>query len=343
MTVKPLVRLLVVGLLFGAACKGDGDPRASAGPPSGGRAAAAAGDSAAAGVAPAPTPAPPVVANDNATPKAPPFLWEIRGPNGPTYLFGTMHMGVDLDRDVHPVVSEKATAAKTFVMEADDAGMDTGVVMQMATYPDGETLDQKLSKDQWQKLIVAMGGMFPEKNLRRLKPWFVMLTLVMQMVPLTAPMDVVLKGRAKEAGAEVAFLEDWKYQIEIIEQATTLADLVDLIDERERNERELEELIAAYRAGDLAAVEKLVFDPEKMKRSPKMFDLALTARNRAWIPALEQHAVRGHAFIAVGLAHLVGDEGVVTLLGKRGYQATRVVVAPTASEPSVPAGERKAN
>ena len=48
------------------------------------------------------------------------------------------------------------------------------------------------------------------------------------------------------------------------------------------------------------------------------------ARNRRWLPAIEQAVRGGGAFVAVGCSHLIGDQGLVALLRARGLAVTRM-------------------
>ena len=45
----------------------------------------------------------------------------------------------------------------------------------------------------------------------------------------------------------------------------------------------------------------------------------LFARNRDWIPKIEEIIRQQPSFIAVGALHLAGDEGLITMLRKQGY------------------------
>jgi uncharacterized protein YbaP (TraB family) len=50
----------------------------------------------------------------------------------------------------------------------------------------------------------------------------------------------------------------------------------------------------------------------------------LNNRNRAWVPVIEAAAAsHDQIFIAFGAAHLIGDQGVLSLLGDNGWTITR--------------------
>jgi uncharacterized protein YbaP (TraB family) len=58
---------------------------------------------------------------------------------------------------------------------------------------------------------------------------------------------------------------------------------------------------------------------------PALHEALLAARNRAWTLRIERMLHQGaHPFIAVGAAHVVGGDGLPTLLRGRGWTVTRV-------------------
>ena len=52
-----------------------------------------------------------------------------------------------------------------------------------------------------------------------------------------------------------------------------------------------------------------------------MYQRLLVERNRNWMPKLESFFDRrGHTFVVVGAAHLVGPDGLLVMLKSKGYQ-----------------------
>ena len=51
-----------------------------------------------------------------------------------------------------------------------------------------------------------------------------------------------------------------------------------------------------------------------------MYRRLLLERNQAWLPKLEAlFARKGRSFVVVGAAHLVGPDGLLTMLKSKGY------------------------
>ena len=77
-------------------------------------------------------------------------------------------------------------------------------------------------------------------------------------------------------------------------------------------------LVDAWRAGDAAAVERIVL--KDLAQEPQLYQRLLVERNKNWLPKLEALFSRpGHAFVVVGAAHLVGPDGLIAMLKAKGY------------------------
>ena len=65
---------------------------------------------------------------------------------------------------------------------------------------------------------------------------------------------------------------------------------------------------------------------EDMKQStPAVFQLMLSDRNNSWLPEIERMLDDADTeFILVGVAHLLGPEGLVQQLQDRGYQVEQL-------------------
>jgi uncharacterized protein YbaP (TraB family) len=79
------------------------------------------------------------------------------------------------------------------------------------------------------------------------------------------------------------------------------------------------QLADAWRSGDYATVERLVLSDLKNDRD--LYQSLLVDRNRTWLPKIDAlFARRGHAFVVVGAAHLVGPDGLLAALKAKGYR-----------------------
>jgi uncharacterized protein YbaP (TraB family) len=267
------------------------------------------------------------------TPKAPtkviarPLLWKMEKDGKTSWLFGTIHLGVNADSQLPKVVFDRLGEAKAFVMEADTSDPSLALAMRRS---DGGSLRADLGPAHWKKLEDAIGARVAE-SLDGMKPFAAMTVVIARDLPMTLPMDRVLKDRADAAGAPVHYLERGVDQIAMIDPWMSPEDVKALLDNRDTAKSLATKMLDAYIAGDGAALGAM-FDDQTLwlaaGRKPELFpaylDAILGKRNRAWIPQLERLHEAGGAFIAVGAGHLVGPGNVNDLLAQRGYTITRV-------------------
>ena len=100
--------------------------------------------------------------------------------------------------------------------------------------------------------------------------------------------------------------------------------LLEAIDEAEKGPAALDELSAAWERGEIGTLERLL-NEDMRTEYPEVYAAHISRRNAAWI-AMLTHELQGSGvdFVAVGAAHLVGDEGLVAQLRARGIRVERV-------------------
>ncbi|HEY7944169.1 MAG TPA: TraB/GumN family protein, partial [Casimicrobiaceae bacterium] len=80
----------------------------------------------------------------------------------------------------------------------------------------------------------------------------------------------------------------------------------------------VDKLAGAWKSGDAPMVEQIVL--KDLKSDPVMYQRLLVERNRNWLPKIDAlFSRRGHAFVVVGAAHLVGPDGLLQMLKTKGY------------------------
>jgi uncharacterized protein YbaP (TraB family) len=169
--------------------------------------------------------------------------------------------------------------------------------------------------------IAELSGL-PEDRVRRMKPWMIGTSIEARLLPQTFPMDLAIWSKFQSAGKPVDYLETVEQQMGFLEKVFTAEELVHLVKHYEEERTRSQELLAAYKSGDEAALSRLIYDPAERKRNPRAYEVLLTGRNKAWLPRVERYLAEGGVFVAVGAGHLVGAEGLVAMLRKRGHQVT---------------------
>jgi hypothetical protein len=272
-------------------------------------------------VQPASEPAPP------AEPRVDrPFLWEVRRNGAVSHVFGTIHAEYRIT-DLPAVVAERFDAAGVLAVETDATAVSIPQMVAMAFLPQGQSLRAQLGEEHWQKLLAAVGTILPEPALDRVQPWFAALVVSLGDLATSDPsqgMDMQFVLRARKAGKRVVFLEEVSEQLKMLSESGDLDDLKEMLDELDEVRAKLKDMIVAYGSGDFEALTALTLDPEEMRKRPEVMEKLLFARNRAWMKTLEPLLAEGGVFVAVGAGHFAGDQGLVTLLRKAGFEVERV-------------------
>jgi uncharacterized protein YbaP (TraB family) len=278
-----------------------------------------------------------------------PLLWRIDG-DKPSFLLGTIHVPDDRLEPLAPSV-ERALAAADAVLT--EIPMDPATQLRMTPMlmlPKGRTLATVLPKDvheRVERLFESKG--LPLAPFEPLKVWAVavQITVLDKLLVFATkkPLDVVLYARAQAAGKQVGGLETPEEQVAAIEvltekeQVHMLRETLDLLDKhRARGSDPVEALMAPFVAGDDKALLGAMFEsydpksPVDVKLMKKLFwDRNAVMADRI---AAELARSRGSAALfAVGAGHVVGDEGIVARLAKRGLGVRRVAREEAAPAP----------
>jgi len=104
-----------------------------------------------------------------------------------------------------------------------------------------------------------------------------------------------------------------------VSSGSALDALRALVDEADAARTASRALRAAYLGVDEAQIVALVAES-----SPDFREILLLGRNRAWMERLVPELEEGSAFVAVGLAHLLGDDSVLAMLAERGFTVRRI-------------------
>lgn len=90
----------------------------------------------------------------------------------------------------------------------------------------------------------------------------------------------------------------------------------------EAQKKEFIEFMTAYHDHDLEKVFQFTLHPTET--DPQFFNDFYVARNLEWLPKITKMVGKGPSFIAVGVTHLKGENGLIQLLQDKGYKITSV-------------------
>ncbi|WP_332658869.1 TraB/GumN family protein [Brevundimonas sp.] len=263
-----------------------------------------------------------------------PALWAIRDADSTIYLFGTVHV-------LRPTTAWGSARVDAAFAGADDIWFEVSnpddqaaiipLVQQHGISPD-RPLSSLLTAEELTALNTAAAGAgLTAAQMDIFRPWLAGLTL--SVAPMLkagydpqSGVEQILKARADEIGIPVHGFETLDKQVGILagmSEADQLSFLRSTLEAYDDATTELDAMVNAWATGDIVTLEKVSVD-EMRAEAPAVYEALLVQRNTDWASQIQKLlAGSGTAFIAVGAAHLVGDDSVQEILADRGVAVTR--------------------
>jgi uncharacterized protein len=260
-------------------------------------------------------------------------LWQVQGKHNTVYLLGSMHL-LRANEPMPAIIDDAYRDAETLIMEVDMDDLDPlagqQTTMQLGLLPEGQTLSEQLTPDATAKLTAYTKRLgIPAEMLNQFRPWLAAITLSqLHMMKLGLdPQSGIEQRMVVKASAdhkEILGLETMEEQLGMLAGLSPKMQnefLLQTLDEADQVETELDKMIAAWRTGDTVALEKFLLD---MRDTPEIYRALLVDRNRRWMTRLSDILnERQDYLVIVGAMHLVGDDGVVKLLERRGFKVVQ--------------------
>ncbi len=270
------------------------------------------------------------------------FLWKISGNgcNKSSYLFGTFHLLNDGYLEQYPKVLKQFERAQAILVESDIDSATMVALSMKAVMMDDEVLPDLVTPQDHAMVLKAFREVYndmPALVVNRFKPSALLTLLTLHYTNLAIPelaqyegipMDGFFAKIAHAEGKKVIGLEDAEETLQLAfdynsrqEQANQLVKFLS---------RDKEDILKEHR---MIADTYLTPDFDKMEAMNKSYFLEygeaymkmlLDNRNIQWMPAIEASIKTNPSFIAVGAAHLVGENGLIELLKRQGYKVEPV-------------------
>ena len=271
-----------------------------------------------------------------------PLFWHIEGHGGANlYVLGSIHVGPRRGWIYPASVLEAFQDAQALVVETDPQEVSPDVISQMiqiyGQLPPGTYLRSLLSDHAWDLLMRQLqNSSLRITTVNRMRPWLLSELLTLEEIRKAgyiAQGGVEASFVAKAGNRSIVPLESAQLQIVKLANlpfAVQEMALLDTLEQANRHPDYLEQLVEAWRSGDEKKLEDLIFETlDKDQTMQPYFEVMLFQRNRAMQAQLEvllnarQHAGES-VFVSLGVAHLVGVEGICQQLEENGYNVTRI-------------------
>lgn len=266
-------------------------------------------------------------------------VWKVTKGDSTLYLGGTCHILRAGDLPLPAEFDQAYAGSQTIVFETDITRGSSpemqSIIAARGMFGDGTTLDQVVSPEAW----AALGGyaarqQLPLAQLKTMRPWLVTMMLAvieLQKLGVTQQgVDAIYHQRAKADGKTIGELESFERQLDYIvgigsDRPSEL--ILNTLGDLEELPGKLDDLLSAWRKGDLAALERLMND-EMRAKYPDLHAKLLVERNEAWLPVIEKMFDTPEVeFVLAGAGHMSGPEGIIARLRERGCVVEQVMPA----------------
>ncbi len=256
------------------------------------------------------------------------LLWEISGHGltSPSYLFGTFHLLCS--NDIHFSNNLKQGLKNTdevyLELDLDDPSVLLSGMLLM-NMNDGKKIKDLYTPEDYKRVegFFKDSLNYPLTLFQSMKPAFLESMFYPKMMPCKtiSGVEEELMKIAKEDKKEIRGLETMAFQASVFDSipyAEQAKELLKTLDSMDAYKHFFDTLITVYKSQNLQAIETMFSKSEFGMEDNQ--DLLLNNRNRNWVKQLKEIMQKERVFVAVGAGHLVGEQGLIALLKKEGYQ-----------------------
>lgn len=265
-----------------------------------------------------------------------PAMWVAKDFDSTLYLFGTVHLLPDdltwQREDMREAFSKSGTIF--FEVDTGPKGQVDATVLTTSwgLRNDGTRLSDRLDNYQLNLMeAAANNGDLTIAALDGMQPWLAaeyLMFAAAQNAGLSADLsaDEALKSRAARAGKNIIYLESLEAQIRAsadLPEDIQIDILTETLEQFNTLGQDATEIADQWSVGGTDFLTAHLIRPMK-SRAPEVFNSLLRDRNRAWSTKLSRFMEdSGTGFVAVGTAHLLGEDSLLSDLLEQGYTVKR--------------------
>ncbi len=258
-------------------------------------------------------------------------VWKIQKGTSVFYLGGTCHLLRPTDFPPPKEFFQAFKASSIIVFETDIGKLKEPSMQQKmmreASYTDGSTLKNHISAATYQRLKqYCASHHIPLDRLMQYKPSILAFTITfVELAKLGVTpegVDTYFYQLAQHDGKKVEGLETVERQIQLVAnmgQGNQDSFLLHTLEDMKSTAKRYDSMVDAWKKGDVAKLDASMIEDFR-SQTPKLYRQLLVYRNRKWLPRIEALAKTPQTeFILVGVAHLVGPDGLLQALQRQGY------------------------
>lgn len=258
-------------------------------------------------------------------------LWKIESLQSTSYLLGTMHVSDPDVVRIPPRLEAVIRSTHTLALELKLDAINMRRVQRSFELAGDQSLRSIIGSEMYAKVNSALRKRgYGLVNVNRFKPWAASL-LLNYPPPSDAPvLDKKLNDLYVASGKRIVGLETPDEQMGVFEKMT-LEEQIGFLHASLQQAPDIDRAMAMmkryYLQGDLSGL--LAFSESQSEAldytgTATLMAELLDKRNVRMVERMKPVLANGKALIAVGALHLPGEQGIIAMLRKRGYQVTPV-------------------
>ncbi len=263
-------------------------------------------------------------------------MWQVDGTNNRVYLLGSIHMLRESDHPIPSAIYDAYADAEVLVMELDmddiDPVAEQALISELGLIQGGGTLRDLMGANLYAEAeSLANELQIPLTLLANSEPWYAAITVEVMMLMRAgfSPMhgiEMHLSEIAARDNKEILGLETTRQQLELLDNLSLTTQremLMQALTDSADLAHVMDDLIDAWRYGDVEFLEEnLLADLEDFE---ELHQAIVVNRNIDWVGQIQALLDDEDDYlIVVGALHLVGDNGVPSLLANRGLEVRQL-------------------
>lgn len=263
------------------------------------------------------------------------FFYKVSTDSSVVYLLGSIHIAKKEAYPLDSSIENSFKNCKNIVFEIDLTKLDPFKILEYGVFKDTSTLENSIPQKYFQ-IIDSMFRFYsvPKLFYNKLQPWMAVLFIVSLETVYGGGGEYVegidlYFAKKIDSTKNVLELESFLEQLEVFKNLYELSPEFFLeyflILEKEKL-GDVGDLFQAWLVGDEKAIEQEISPKGFDNEYEKAFNEILNdKRNVKMAEKISGYlATRDCYFVVVGSAHLFGENGLISLLKKKGYKVTKV-------------------
>lgn len=263
-------------------------------------------------------------------------MWQVDGTNNRVYLLGSIHMLRESDHPIPSAIYDAYADAEVLIMELDmddiDLVAEQALISELGLIQGGGALRDLMGANLYAEAeSLANELQIPLTLLANSEPWYAAITVEVMMLMRAgfSPMhgiEMHLSEIAARDNKEILGLETTRQQLELLDNLSLTTQremLMQALTDSADLAHVMDDLIDAWRYGDVEFLEEnLLADLEDFE---ELHQAIVVNRNIDWVGQIQALLDDEDDYlIVVGALHLVGDNGVPSLLANRGLEVRQL-------------------